>query len=258
MAAKDVTGESTENTMVPEDETARFRDEVVIVTGASKGIGLGIAKLYLKRNSKLIITARDEENLRRVEDSLGCFAIKADVSIEADMQRVVDLTLQRYGKIDILVHNAGVYPTARLEDMTLPQWQEVIDINLTGTFLAVKACIPIMKAQRRGRIVIISSISGPQTALPGYAHYTASKGGVAGFVKTAAVELAKYRINVNAVEPGNIITEGYDELDSEHARAMLAAIPMGRLGLPEDVAHAALFLASEEASYITGQSIIGM
>ena len=106
----------------------------------------------------------------------------------------------------MLCHNAGIYPHARLENMTLEEWQKVIDVNMTGTFLAVKSCIPTMKSQGHGKIVITSSISGPQTALPGYSHYTASKGGVAGFIRTAAVELAKYKINVNAVEPGNIMT----------------------------------------------------
>src|SRR5476651_452025 len=140
--------------------------------------------------------------------------------------------------------------------MSLEQWKKVIDVNLTGTFLAVKACIPAMKAQGGGKIVITSSISGPQTALPGYSHYTASKGGVAGFIRTAAVELAKYKININAVEPGNIITEGFNELGDDHINNMVRAVPLGRLGTPEDVAHAMLFLASKEASYITGQSLI--
>jgi 3-oxoacyl-[acyl-carrier protein] reductase len=169
---------------------------------------------------------------------------------------VIQDTLARYGRIDVLCHNAGIYSQARLENMTLEQWQKVIDVNLTGTFLSVKACIPAMKAQGGGKIVITSSISGPQTALPGYSHYTASKGGVAGFIRTAAVELAKYKININAVEPGNIITEGFNELGEDHINNMVRAVPLGRLGTPEDVAHAMLFLASKEASYITGQSLI--
>jgi 3-oxoacyl-[acyl-carrier protein] reductase len=172
------------------------------------------------------------------------------------MERMVKETFTQYGKIDILCHNAGIYPNVRLENMTLEEWQNVIDVNLTGTFLAVKGCIPLMKAQGGGKIVITSSISGPHTGLPGFSHYTASKGGVAGFIRTAAIELAKYKININAVEPGNIMTEGLDANGTEYINNMIRAIPLGRLGTPEDIAHAILFLASKEASYITGQNLI--
>lgn len=239
----------------------RFQDQVVIVTGASKGIGKGIAHLFAKEGAKLVLIGRDESALNLVTENLAkqrteVLSIRADVSSSEDIERVIQETLARYGRIDILCHNAGIYPHSRLENMTLEQWQKVIDVNLTGTFLAVKACIPTMKAQGGGKIVITSSISGPQTALPGFSHYTASKGGIAGFIRTAAVELAKYKININAVEPGNIITEGLNEQGEAHMKNMIRAVPLGRLGTPEDVAHAMLFLASEEASYITGQSLI--
>jgi 3-oxoacyl-[acyl-carrier protein] reductase len=239
----------------------RFQDQVVIVTGASKGIGKGIAQLFAKEGAKLVLVGRDESALNLVTENLAnegteVLSVRADVSSSEDIERVIQETLARYGRIDVLCHNAGIYPHSRLEDMTLEQWQKVIDVNLTGTFLAVKACIPTMKAQGGGKIVITSSISGPQTGHPGFSHYTASKGGVAGFIRTAAVELAKYKININAVEPGNIIAEGLTELGEEHMENMIRAVPLGRLGTPEDVAHAMLFLASEEASYITGQSLI--
>lgn len=239
----------------------RFQDQVVIVTGASRGIGKGIAQLFASEGAKLVLVGRDEKALNQVTEGLTkegtqVLSVLADVSSSEDVERVIQDTLTRYGRIDVLCHNAGIYPQARLENMTLEQWQKVIDVNLTGTFLAVKACIPAMKAQGGGKIVITSSISGPQTALPGYSHYTASKGGVAGFIRTAAVELAKYKININAVEPGNIITEGFNELGEDHINNMVRAVPLGRLGTPEDVAHAMLFLASKEASYITGQSLI--
>lgn len=247
--------------ILPAESVKRFQGQVVIVTGASRGIGRGIANLFAKEGAKVVLTGRDEEQLEAVKkgiEALGEQAIwvKGDVSSPEDMSRMVQEALQKYGKVDVLCHNAGIYPHARLEDMTLVEWQKVIDVNLTGTFLAVKACIPIMKNQGGGKIVVISSISGPETALPGYSHYTASKGGVAGFVKTAAVELAKYKININAVEPGNIQTEGLAVTGSEHINSMLRAIPLGRLGTPEDVAFAAMFLASHESNYITGQSII--
>lgn len=239
----------------------RFSNQVVIVTGASRGIGRGIACLFAEEGANVVLVGRDEIQLKAakatIQDNKGkAIFVKADVSNPKDMERLVDETLSQYGKIDVLCHNAGIYPYARLENMTFEEWQTVIAVNLTGTFLAVKACIPTMKAQRYGKIVITSSISGPQTALPGYSHYTASKGGVAGFIRTAAVELAKYKINVNAVEPGNIMTEGLDATGSDHINNMIRAIPIGRLGTPEDVAHAILFLSSKEADYITGQNLI--
>lgn len=239
----------------------KFEGKVVIITGASRGIGRVIADLFAYEGASVVLVGRDETLLTEVKKSIQdrgekAIYVKADVSSPKDMERMVHETLVEFGKVDILCHNAGIYPHARLENMTLEEWQTVINVNLTGTFLAVKACIPSMKNQMHGKIVITSSISGPQTALPGYSHYTASKAGVSGFIRTAAVELAKYKININAVEPGNIMTEGFDVLGSEHMNNMIRAIPLGRLGTPEDVAHGILFLASDEASYITGQSLI--
>jgi 3-oxoacyl-[acyl-carrier protein] reductase len=220
-----------------------------------------LLKVFSNKGAKLVLVGRDEAQLKLVKENIEnrdekAIYIKADVSNPKDMERMVEQVLKEYGKIDVLCHNAGIYPHARLENMTLEEWQKVIDVNLTGTFLAVKACIPIMKNQGWGKIVVISSISGPQTALPGYSHYTASKGGIAGFIKTAAVELAKYKININAVEPGNIMTEGLDATGSDHINNMLRAIPLGRLGTPKDIALAVMFLASHESDYITGQSLI--
>lgn len=239
----------------------KFKDKVVIITGGSRGIGRGIAQLFADEGAHVVIVGRDEESLKSatsamVKEGGHVMGLQGDVAKACDMEKMVDDTMAKFGRIDILCHNAGIYPLARLETMTLEEWQKVIDTNLTGTFLAVKACIPAMKKQGKGKIVITSSISGPQTALPGYSHYTASKGGVAGFIKTAAVELAKYHINVNAVEPGNIITEGLEAVGPEHIQNMIRAVPLGRLGTPQDIAHAVLFLASDGADYITGQSLI--
>jgi 3-oxoacyl-[acyl-carrier protein] reductase len=261
---------STSNSLQSQESTTessgehmrkRFSNQVVIVTGGSKGIGRGISKLFAQEGAKVVLVGRDEGQLQAVESSIRAnggkaIHIQADVSNPNAMERMFEKTMDCYGRIDVLCHNAGIYPLARLEHMTLEEWQRVIDVNLTGTFLAVKGCIPVMKSQGHGKIVITSSISGPRTALPGYSHYTASKGGVAGFIRTAAVELAKYHININSVEPGNIISEGFDALGSDHYNNMIRAIPLGRLGTPDDVANAILFLASKEASYMTGQSLI--
>ncbi len=253
--------QDSKNALTSPSSIKRFKDQVVVVTGASRGIGRGIATLFADEGAKLMLVGRDETQLEAVkaviqEKGENAIYVQADVKNPKDMERMIEKTLAEYGRTDVLCHNAGIYPHARLETMTLEQWQEVIDVNLTGTFLAVKACIPAMKAQGHGKIVITSSISGPQTALPGYSHYTASKGGVTGFIRTAAVELARYKININAVEPGTIMSEGLEAMGIDHIDKMLSAIPLGRLGTPEDVAYAVLFLASKEASYITGQSLI--
>jgi 3-oxoacyl-[acyl-carrier protein] reductase len=239
----------------------RFKNQIVIVTGASRGIGRGIASLFAEEGAKVVLIGRDEVQLKAVKTAIQAdkgeaITIKADVSDPGDIDKMFDEVLEYYGRVDVLCHNAGIYPQARLENMSLEEWQKVIDVNLTGTFLAVRACIPTMKAQGYGKIVITSSISGPQTALPGFSHYTASKGGVAGFIKTAAVELAKYNININAVEPGTIASEGLDATGQERINNMIRAIPLGRLGTPQDVGYATLFLASKESDYITGQSLI--
>jgi 3-oxoacyl-[acyl-carrier protein] reductase len=239
----------------------RFKNSVVVVTGASRGIGKGVLESFAKEGAFVVLVGRDEGLLSQVaadiESNGGeAFAIKADVSKQEDMQEMIQSVIARYGKVDVLCHNAGIYPHSRLETMTLDEWQKVIDVNLTGTFLAVKACIPYMKAAKKGKIVITSSISGPTTAFPGFAHYAASKAGVNGFVRTCAVELAKYNINVNAVEPGTIINESVEALGQEHVANMVRAVPLGRLGTCQEVATVIMFLASSDASYITGQSII--
>lgn len=239
----------------------KFANKVVLITGASKGIGRGIAELFAEQGAKLVLVGREEQSLNVAANQIcakgaKAIAMPADVSIEVDMERMAREAVAHFGAIDVLCHNAGIYPQAFLETMSLDEWQKVIDVNLTGTFLAVKACLPIMKMQKKGKIVITSSISGPLTALPGYSHYTASKAGIAGFVKTAAVELAKYRICINSVEPGNIMTEGLQDLGDEHINNMIRAIPLGCLGTPRDIAHAMSFLASDESNFITGQSII--
>ena len=244
-----------------DDIQKRFENQIVIVTGASRGIGKGIADLFAQEGAKVVLVSRDEAalkaNIAEIQGKKGeAIYIQADISNPEDVKKMIQQVMSRYGRIDVLCHNAGIYPHSRLENMTLQEWDTVIGVNLTGTFLVVQACIPIMRDQGGGKIVVTSSISGPQTGLPGYSHYTASKGGIAGFIRTAAIELAKYKININAVEPGNIMTEGLAELGSEHINNMIRAIPLGRLGTPQDIAYAMLFLASREADFITGQSLI--
>ncbi|MFN7039193.1 MAG: SDR family oxidoreductase [Alphaproteobacteria bacterium] len=237
-------------------------NKVVIITGASKGIGKGIAKAFAKENYTVILVSRNLESLSHFAQDLisqgysNVDVIAADVSNENDMKNMAKKVYEKYKRIDVLAHNAGIYPFAKIENMTSKEWHQVIETNLTSAFYTTTACLPYMKKQNPGRILFTSSISGPRVGLPGASHYTASKAGLNGFMKTIAIELAKYNITANAIEPGNIATEGLEELGEEHKANMAKAVPLGRLGTIEDVANAFIFLASEKASYITGQSII--
>lgn len=240
----------------------RLNNKIAIITGASKGIGRGIAKVFAAEGANVILVSRTEKDLKNVVDEitkLGGKAsyIVADITKPEDMERMAQMTLNMHDRIDILIHNAaGIYPPSRIDVMSNEEWHEAIKTNLNGAFYAVKAVIPSMKNQQYGRIVFTSSISGPRVGLPTKSHYTASKGGMNGFMKTIAIELAKYKITVNAVEPGNIMTEGLKVNSTKVIEERTKPIPMGRLGTPEETAYAHLFLASDEARYITGQSII--
>lgn len=238
-------------------------NKVAIITGASKGIGKGIAEVFASKGCHLILTARERESLeqtvttvRQINPTIQVIGIQADVANGNDMAKVASEAKERFGRVDILCQNAGIFPIKNLPEMSLADWNTVTNINLTGTFITVKAVLPMMMKQSYGRIVLISSITGPRTGIPGLAHYAASKSGMNGFMKSAALELAQYNITINAVEPGNILTEGVKQTGQEYIDTMRAAIPMGRLGTPQEIGYAAAFLASDQASYITGQSLI--
>jgi 3-oxoacyl-[acyl-carrier protein] reductase len=179
-----------------------------------------------------------------------------DVSDWDDMQGLVRATKDAFGTVDILCANAGIFPQKKIIDMAPEDWDGVMSANLKSTFLCVKACIPEFAAQGRGRVIVTSSITGPVTGYPGWAHYGASKAGQLGFLKTAAMELARYNATINAVMPGNIVTEGLQGLGADYLATMAASFPLKRLGAVADIGNAALFFASDEAGYITGQQII--
>jgi len=233
----------------------------VIVTGASKGIGKGIARAFASRGARVLLTARTAAEVEATAAELRsarkqAVGDAADACSAPDMERVAQRAVDQHGGIDILCVNAGIFPSARLEDMSPDDWDEVHDTNLKGTFLTVRACLPALKLSPHGRIIVTSSITGPITGLPGWAHYAASKAGQLGFVRTAALELARYGITVNAILPGNIRTEGLEALGDQYIAKMIDAVPLRRLGSVEDIAHAAIFLASDEAAFITGQTLV--
>jgi len=236
----------------------------VVVTGGSRGIGKGIASVFARSGARVLITGRDSDVARSAAEELDALAerpgevsfIQADVSDREDSRRVAAIATERLGGIDVLCANAGIFPDSLLADMTEEMLDQVFGTNLKGTVFSVQACLPALERSGRGRVILTSSITGPITGYPGWTAYGASKAGQLGFMRTAAIELAPRRITVNAVLPGNIVTEGLAELGEDYSTSMAASIPLRRLGSVDDIGYAALFLATEEAGYITGQTIV--
>ena len=228
----------------------------VIVTGGSRGIGKGIASVFARNDARVLITGRSEQDLAATAGELGVSYVVADIASKADCELVAATAADRLGGIDVLCANAGIFPEARLADLTEEDIERVLGVNLKGTILSVQACLPLLARSGRGRVILTSSITGPITGYPGWTHYGASKAGQLGFMRTAAIELARDGITVNAVLPGNILTEGLAGMGEDYIAGMTAAIPLRKLGHVDDIGFAALFLATEEAAYITGQSIV--
>ncbi len=238
-----------------------LRGRTAIVTGASRGIGRAIALRFGEVGCNVLVAARAQPAAETVAAEIAkaggtASATAADVSVSEDARRMAGTAIQRYGGIDLLCANAGVFPASRLDRMAVEEFDQVTGVNLRGAFLSVTACLPAMKARGKGRIVLTSSITGPITGYPGWAHYGASKAGQLGFMRTAAIELAPFNLTINAVMPGNIRTEGLADLGADYIAKMEASIPAGRLGSGADIANAALFFCSDEAAYVTGQTLV--
>jgi 3-oxoacyl-[acyl-carrier protein] reductase len=231
--------------------------KVALVTGAAQGIGKTVALLLARHGADIAVS---DVNLEKVEETarevqaLGrrSVAIRSDVSHLDDVERMVQTILEQMGKIDILVNNAGIARDKLILRMTEEDWETVLDVNLKGTFHCIKAVVRHMSKQRSGKIVNIASVSGEMGNV-GQANYSASKAGVIGLTKTIAREFAQRGINVNAIAPGYIQTPMTEALPEKAKEELKKMIPMERLGQPEDVAQAVLFLVSEASSYITGQ-----
>jgi 3-oxoacyl-[acyl-carrier protein] reductase len=234
----------------------------VIVTGGSKGIGKGIARAFVREGANVLIAARDEGTMSAAAEELAAGAegkvetTVADVSRVEDCRRLAETAVERFGGIDVLCANAGVFPEKPLAEMTEADIDAVLGCNLKGTMFSVQACLDLLGESGHGRVVVTSSITGPITGYPGWSHYGASKAAQLGFMRTAAIELAARRITINAIMPGNIATEGLDDMGEDYVRGMEAAIPQHRLGTVDDIGNAALFFASDEAGYITGQTLV--
>lgn len=230
-----------------------------IVTGGAQGIGRAIATSMAAGGANVVIADIQPSGAETAAaisaDGHACSFIHADVSRADDVARIANFALERYGSIDILCPNAAVFRRSLLVDMTEDDWDAVIDGGLKSVFLCVRACLPAMIRQRRGRIVVTGSITGARVGQTHNAHYGAVKSGIVGFVRCVALEVAQHNIAINIVEPGNILTESMMTVPELH-RGFIDHIPLDRMGTPEEVAAAVSFLASDAASYITGQSII--
>jgi 3-oxoacyl-[acyl-carrier protein] reductase len=238
----------------------KLKDKVSLITGGARGIGKEIALTLGKEGSKIAICDVNINEALKTKEELEkqlitVEAFQADVSVYSQVEEMLNKILDKFGKVDILVNNAGITKDSLILKMDEEDWDKVIDVNLKGTFNCIKAVSKVMLKQRYGKIINIASIVGIMGNV-GQANYSASKAGIIALTKTAAKELASRNINVNAIAPGFITTEMTARLSEEIKNKMLAQIPLGRFGLPADVAKVCLFLASDDSNYITGQTIV--
>ena len=233
-----------------------FTDKTVVVTGSARGIGRSIAESFAALNANVVVCDLDQQQVEAVAAELGprAVGIKADVTVTDDLEKLFDAVVEKFGRIDVLVNNAGITRDTLMIRMDEKDWDSVLDINLKGSFLATKLAAKVMMKQRSGRIISISSVVG-LTGNAGQANYAASKAGLIGFTKSAAKELAARGITVNVVAPGFIQTDMTDAMPEAAKEAFLTQIPLKRPGTPDDVAKAVLFFASDAASYVTGQVV---
>lgn len=240
----------------------RVEHRVVVVTGAASGIGRAASEIFARQGATVVaadINAAAGNGVVAQITARGgsAYFLETDVASRASCERTVASVLERSGHLDVLVSNAGIYPLTSLDEMTEGDWDRVLAVNLKGVLFMVTAALPSMRSRRYGRIVLTSSVIGPITGNRGTTHYGATKAGMLGFMRSAALEVAQDGVTINAVLPGHIVTEGSrGNMSQEEMDDVARTIPAQRLGTPEDVGNAMLFLASDEAGYITGQTIV--
>ena len=240
----------------------RLNNKAVLISGGARGMGSVEAKLFCSEGASVIIGDILEDEGRKIEAEINesggvCIFVRLDVTSEEDWNSAVDLAVERFGKLDILINNAGIFPMESIEETTVKSWDKVIDVNAKGVFLGTKAAIPAMRTSGGGSIINLSSIAG----LVGSAYsasYNATKGAVRLLTKSTAIQYAKDGIRANSIHPGLIDTLMASELlsDPELQIKRLASTPMGRTGTAEEIAYGALFLASDESSFMTGSELV--
>ena len=235
-----------------------LKNKVAIITGSRRGIGKAIALALAKAGANIVVSDINLDDCNKLVEEIkaingNALAVKTDVSNPEDVSQMINLTTEKFGKVDILVNNAGIYMQKSLTDVTEQDFDRTLDINLKGVFLCSKAVVPEMIKQGKGKIINIASIAG-QVGFANSSAYCASKGAIINITRELALELAQYKINVNAIGPGVIETDMTKDLleDKATKETLLANIPLSRIGKPEDIANAALFLASDNSDYITG------
>jgi len=240
---------------------ADLNNKVAIVTGAGQGIGAGIARVFASAGAKVMVVnrtaANGEKTVAEITDAGGVADLCAvDIGDIDNIEKAVADTVEKWGGVDIMLHNAASFLGGPVESYSEDDLETVLSVNLKACFRLSKAAIPHFRKRGGGRLLFTSSVTGPRVAMPGTSYYAASKGGMNAFIRTAAIELARENITVNGVEPGYIRTAAMELLaDEEGLAQMTKYIPAGFMGVPEDIAYAMLYLASDEARYITGQTI---
>lgn len=235
----------------------RLKDKVAIVTGGASGIGEATVRLFVQEGAKVTIADMNEENGEALAKELGdsTIFVKTNVTNESEVENMVNKTVETFGKLDILFNNAGIGDLHPTDELSFEHWQRTISVNLDGVFLVAKHAIRAMKKNGSGSIVNTASILG-HVGDAQVASYAASKGAVANLTRALAVEFAQDNIRVNAVCPGYVITPLIDQLDEEAREYLVTQHPIGRLGKPEEIAKAVLFLASDDASFVTGANLL--